>query len=69
LHPYDVNLSFGECKYERLLNKEDPLDQLILDLVEKGELKVGIVEIKPESRFRLKKYISPILVYNRKHKP
>ena len=43
--------------YEELLDEEDPIDKLILELAEKGELKVGTVEVKEERWRFLKKYL------------
>ena len=36
-------------RYKKGLNKNDPFDQLIIDLAQSGKLDVSIVEIKPES--------------------
>lgn len=33
-------------KYKKFLNKNDPFDQLILELVQKGVLDVSVVEIR-----------------------
>lgn len=32
-------------QYKKLLNKKDPLDKKIIDLVKKGELKIGITDL------------------------
>ena len=32
--------------YKKILNKKDPLDKQILKLTKKGELKVGVVQVK-----------------------
>jgi len=37
-----------EPDYKKLLNKKDPIDRQILNLVKQGELKVGIVRIKED---------------------
>ena len=37
-----------EPNYKKLLNKKDPIDRQILNLVKQGELKVGIVRIKED---------------------
>jgi len=37
-----------ESDYKKLLNKKDPIDRQILNLVKKGDLKIGIVMIKGE---------------------
>jgi len=36
-------------KLKKVLNKNDPFDQLIIELVQKGELNVGVVGIGQES--------------------
>jgi hypothetical protein len=36
-------------KYKKVLNKNDPFDQLILELAQKGVLGVGVVGIGQES--------------------
>jgi hypothetical protein len=33
-------------KYKHLLNKDDPIDKLILKLAKKGKLSVGVVQVK-----------------------
>ncbi|UCD13476.1 MAG: hypothetical protein JSW60_07955 [Thermoplasmatales archaeon] len=43
--------------YKKLMDEDDPIDKLILELAEKGELKVGIVEVKEERWRFLKKYM------------
>ena len=35
--------------YKRLLNKDDPIDKMILKLAKEGELNVGVVWVKGES--------------------
>ena len=35
--------------YKELLNKDDPIDKMILKLAKKGELNVGVVWVKGES--------------------
>lgn len=67
LHHNDVNPALWECEYKNLLNKEDPLDQLILDLAEKGKLKVGIVGVKEERWRFFKKYMPNFLSHLGKH--
>lgn len=57
LGPIDINSSVWENKFKKLLDIEDPLDRLILDSAERGELKVGFVEVKPDRWLYLKKYL------------
>ena len=52
-----IKSSGWENKFKELFNIEDPLDQLILDSAEKGELRVGFVEVKPNRWLCLKKYL------------
>jgi hypothetical protein len=47
--------------YKELLDEEDPIDKLILELAEKGELKVGTVEVKGERWRFFKKYLPNFL--------
>lgn len=57
----DINSLLLENNYHRFLDVEDPLDKLIIDFAEKGELKVGFVKVKPGSRFAFKKHFSNFL--------
>lgn len=45
-----TNASGGAFRtdYKKKLNLKDPIDKLVLKLVENGELKVGFVEINAE---------------------
>lgn len=61
MYPIDVNSTLWADKYKKFLNLDDPLDQLILDFAQKGELKVGFVKIKPKRKFNFKKYFSTFL--------
>lgn len=64
------NLSNSEVwgsGYKELLDEENPIDKLILELAEKGELKVGTVEVKEERWRFLKKYFPNFLSYWGKH--
>ena len=47
--------------YKEVLDEENPIDKLILELAEKGELKVGTVEVKEERWRFLKKYLPNFL--------
>lgn len=47
-------------KYRKLLNKKGPIDREILKLAKKGELKVGIVEIKREKSKKRNKNMKKI---------
>ena len=42
--------------YKKLLNKDDPIDKLILELAKKGELNVGVVQVKEGSEDNLDGY-------------
>jgi len=55
--------------YKDLLDKEDPIDKLILELAGKGELKVGAVVVKGERWHFLKKYMPNFLFNRGKHTP
>lgn len=56
-------------KYKNGLNKNDPVDQAIIELVEKGVLDVSFVEIKKESSVPESHEYSqqPILYYLKKN--
>jgi hypothetical protein len=45
-----------ESDYKRVLNRKDPFDKEILNLVKQGELKIGVVEIKEPSENISDKY-------------
>jgi hypothetical protein len=40
-----------ESDYRKVLNKKDPFDKQILNLVKHGELKIGVVGIKESSGY------------------
>jgi len=61
------NDKFWESEYKKLLNKKDPLDKMILELAEKGELKVNAVGVKSESGQALEKYSRDSLPHRGKH--
>jgi len=61
LEPIEVNSPLLENKFNKLFSIDDPLDRLIVDSVEKGELKVGFVEVKPNRWLYLKKYLPSIV--------
>jgi len=56
-------------KYKKVLNKNDPVDEAIIELAEKGVLDVGFVEIRQESSFpETHDYTQkPVLYYWRKN--
>ncbi len=62
-----VGNEVGELDYKQLMDENDPIDKLILDLAEKGELKVGIVEVKEERWRFFKKYMPNFLSHLGKH--
>ena len=45
-----------ESDYKKILNKKDPFDKEILNLVKQGELKIGVVGIKESSGYNSDKY-------------
>lgn len=47
-------------KYGKYLNKDDPIDSAILELIEEGKLKVGFVKIN--DRGDMKDYSQDILL-------
>ena len=64
---YSKNNKLWESEYKKLLNKKDPLDKLILELAESGELKVDAVEVKEGNKNYLKKYSRDLLLHRGKH--
>ena len=56
-----------EVDLKTLLDEGDPIDKLVLELAENGELKVGIVGVKGERWHFLKKYINNFLFYIGRH--
>jgi hypothetical protein len=48
----DKNDKREKKDYNRFLNRNDPLDHLILKLAEKGKLKVEVVKIDDNSKSR-----------------
>lgn len=56
-----------EQGYEKLLNKNDPLDKQIIKLVKQGRLKVCIVSIGPENEHSSEKYSYKHLPSKGKH--
>ena len=63
--PFDNEV--GELDYKQLMDENDPIDKLILDLADKGKLKVGIVEVKKERWRFFKRYMTNFLSYFGKH--
>jgi len=43
------NQKISNDRYKKGLNKNDPFDQLIMELAQTGKLDVSVVEIKQES--------------------
>jgi hypothetical protein len=50
------NEKLWESEYKKLLNKKDPLDQMILELVKENELRVNFVEVKGEDKVHHQEY-------------
>ena len=50
------NDKLWESEYKKLLNKKDPLDQLILELVETDKLRVDFVKVEGTDTEHLKEY-------------
>jgi hypothetical protein len=56
-----------ESNHKKLLNKMDPLDNLILDLVSQGKLKLGTVGVKEGNKNSFKDYTKRMLLHRGKH--
>ena len=63
--PFDSEV--GELDYKQLMDENDPIDKLILDLADKGKLKVGIVEVKKERWRFFKRYMPNFFSHLGKH--
>jgi hypothetical protein len=50
-------------EYRTLLDSNDPIDRLVLELVEEGKLKVGFVPLKGNRWQFIKKFIPGILIH------
>ena len=53
--------------YKKLLDRREPLDKLILELVNKGELDIGFVEVNDSKDHQLKKYSRNSIPHRGKH--
>lgn len=68
LHHNFFNSKAWGLGYKELLDEKDPIDKLILELADKGELKVGTVEVKGEKwRFFKNIYLTFYLIKKNIH--
>lgn len=51
----------NEHDLRKLLDVRDPIDRLVLELVEDGELKIGVVDVKGERFHFFKKHLNHFL--------
>ncbi|MFW6122143.1 MAG: hypothetical protein ACOC80_14775 [Petrotogales bacterium] len=51
----------NDVDLREFMNENDPIDKLILEMVEKGELKVGLVEVKADRWHFFKKFMPNFL--------
>ncbi len=61
------NNNIRETDNWKLSNQNDPIDKLIIELAEKGELKVKLVNIKGKNKRFLKKYSFKSILPKIKH--
>ena len=61
------NEKLWDLEYKKLLNKKDPLDQMILELVATNEIRVNFVEVEGKDKERLRKYSRDTLPHKGKH--
>lgn len=55
-------MSWGrDLKYDKYLNKDDPIDNAILELIKEGKLTIGFVKINDDSKEDMKGYSRDIL--------
>lgn len=57
----------SKSNYKKFLNEKDPMDKQIIELVEKGELKVAIVEVPEVHDQESDKYSYKHLPHRGKH--
>lgn len=61
-------MSWGrDLKYEKFLNKDDPIDNAILEFIEEGKLTVGFVKINDNNSRDMKDYSRDILLHRGKN--
>ena len=66
--PRDIKkYDLWEAEYRKLFNKKDPLDQAIIQLAEKEELTVDLVEVRDKRKNRSEVYSKNQLAHRGKH--
>jgi len=55
-----------DVKYDKFLNKNDPIDNAILELIEEGKLKIGFVKINDDNRGDIQDYSRDVLPHRGK---
>ena len=61
------NEKLWDLEYKKLLNKKDPLDQMILELMDTNQIRVDFVQVEGEDKEHLKKYSRDNLPRKGKH--
>ena len=56
-----------DLNYKKYLNKKDPIDNVILELIKKNKLKIGVVKVFNENPDNLEWYSKQNLSLNVKH--
>jgi hypothetical protein len=56
LHKSSIANRFWNSAYKALLNKKDPLDVRILELVKNGDLKIGVVRVNEGDKHSFEDY-------------
>ena len=67
LQKTSVSNKVWNSAYKKLLNKKDPLDERILKLVKKGDLKIGVVGVKEGDKQSFEDYSHDSLPRRGKH--
>jgi hypothetical protein len=61
-------MSWGRgFKYDKYLNKDDPIDNAILELIEEGKLTIGFVKINDDNKEDTEEYSRDILHHRGKN--
>jgi hypothetical protein len=60
-------IMMGYSDYEKILDRREPLDKLILELVNNGELDIGFVKVNSDKDNKLNKYSQDSIIHRGKH--
>ena len=60
-------IMMGYSDYEKILDRREPIDKLILELVNNGELDIGFVKVNSDRNNKLNKYSQDSIINRGKH--